>query len=121
MSGKITNTLIIITSFLLLTAMVTCVAMKVKESNSWEGSGEPTICYYEVAIIYRSQFRAGDEGDKDFAYSVASQVEWLENHDFEVLSLEYKYAMDIVQNLRIRFALIKYKEIKNGIKKKESN
>ena len=74
--------------------------------------GVASVCDYEVTFIYRGQFRPGEEGEKDFYHSVTAQVEWLWDNNYEVLSLEYKYEKDMVQNLRLRFALIKYKEIK---------
>ena len=77
-------------------------------------NGKPTVCDYEVAFIYRTQFRPGDEGDKDFAHSITSQVEWLHSHNCEVLSMNLEYGFDMTQNLILRFAVIKYKEIKNG-------
>ena len=72
-----------------------------------------SVCDYKVAFIYRGQFRAGDEGAKDFYNSVTAQITWLWKNHYEVLSLEYKYDFDMVQNLSLRFALIKYKEKKS--------
>ena len=75
---------------------------------------KPTVCDYKVTFIYRAQFRPGEEGDKDFIYSLTEQVAWLWNNGHEVLDVDLKYGLDMTQNLIIRFAIIKYKEIKNG-------
>ena len=70
-----------------------------------------SVCDYKVAFIYRGQFRPGEEGEKDFYRSVTAQIEWLWKR-YEVLSLEYKYDFDMTRKLVLRFAVIKYKEIK---------
>ncbi|KKL74869.1 hypothetical protein LCGC14_2060630 [marine sediment metagenome] len=71
-----------------------------------------SVCDYKVTFIYRGQFRPGEEGEKDFYHSVDAQMEWLWKR-YEVLSLEYKYDFDMTQNLILRFAIIKYKGVKN--------
>ena len=70
---------------------------------------KPNLCDYKVLIIFRGQFRT--EGD--FYRSVTAQIEWLWEHDYEVLSLEYKYGFDMTRSLILRFAVLKYEEIKN--------
>ena len=94
-----------------------CIAIdKIRTENP-----KPTMCDYKVAIIYRAQFKPGDEGDKDFTHSVASQVEWLRSHNYEILSMSLEYGFDMTQNLILRFAVIKYLEVKNVKEQKKGD
>lgn len=76
-------------------------------------AGKPNIADYKVAFIYRATFRPGGEGEKDFYHSVIAQIEWLKKRNYEIIKLEYVYGNDMTQNLILRYAVIKYREVKN--------
>jgi hypothetical protein len=96
--------------FFIMYAALSCIVGK---SGKIESISKSTICDYKVAIIYRAQFRTGEEGEKDFYHSVKQQVEWFRNHNYIVLGVNYEYDFDMTQNLILRFAIIKHKEKKN--------
>ena len=82
----------------------------IKNPNTWEGTGEPTVCDYKVAIIYRGQFRT----EEDFNSSVTAQIEWLWKHDFIPFNLKYEYNFNMRRTLILRCAVISYKKIRDG-------
>ena len=81
----------------------------IKNPNTWEGTGEPTVCDYKVAIIYRGQFRT----EEDFNSSVTAQIEWLWEHGYEVFKLKYEYGFTVTQKKELKCAVLFYKEVKN--------
>ena len=86
-----------------------------------KGVEPASVCDYKVAIIYRTQFKPGEWGDKDFYNSVTAQVEWFWKHDYEVFKVNYNWNYDMTRTLILRFACIYYKEIKHGTENKGSN
>ena len=68
-----------------------------------------SVCDYEVAFVYRVQFRT----DEDFYNSVTAQIEWLGEHGYTVLKVKYEWSFDMTRTLILRCAVIKYKEVKN--------
>lgn len=91
----------------------TCLIIACIIGNKADLASTPTIADYKVAFIYRATFRPGEEGEKDFYHSVTAQIEWLKNHNYEIIKVCYKYGHDMTQNLILRHACISYTEVKN--------
>lgn len=71
-----------------------------------------SMASYKVAIIYRGDYRAGDEYDIDFYRSIERKVAWLESNGWEILDKSIEEDYDMTRREILRFAVIKYKEIR---------
>lgn len=99
----------IVTLIVLGLFVPSCIAMRQKASV-YKMHEPASVCDYRVAFIYRATYKT----EEDFYRNVTAQIEWLREHGYEVINLNYEYGNDMTQNLILRFACIKYKEKENG-------
>ena len=98
--------------------IIACGIIELNPLNMSEPPSKPaSVCAYKVAFTYRASFKT----EEDFRHSVESLVGYLERHGYEILELKYVYDYNMVRKLVVKFATIKYREMKNVKKQKEGN
>jgi len=81
-----------------------------KKSGDWGDHKPASACDYKLAIIWRGQFRPGEEGEKDFFNSVTAQVEWFWKRNYTVFKVKYEYGFTVTHEEIVRCAVIFYRK-----------
>jgi len=69
-----------------------------------------TACDYKLAIIWRGQFRPGEQGEKDFFNSVTAQIKWFWKRNYTVFKVKYEHGFTVTHKEVVRCGVIFYRK-----------
>lgn len=87
----------------------------IKRETPWNPA---SVCDYKVVFISTSYFRTMEH----FYKNVQDTLKWLRKHDYEIVKqdgkdVRYIYGKDVTQKDMIKYAYIKYRQVKNNVEK----
>jgi len=81
--------------------------------KAWVEHGNPTsVAKHKVKLTFRGNYNSLG----DFLKRVKSDFDFLKEQGFEVVKIEYEYGEDITQKRVVMYAVIHYREDKEGQK-----